>query len=95
MRLSPGGPAPGSGWGPMAGKFLRQNKIRTIFALESFESIPETSRRSLETVNLHLGYLKRHNAVGQLEFELEVTAQAGSCSTVPLAGTEVSSSHYY
>ena len=28
----------------MAGKFLRQSLGRTVFGLESFESIPETSR---------------------------------------------------
>ena len=35
--------------GATAGKFLRQTKGRTVFGLESFESIPETSRSSVET----------------------------------------------
>ena len=35
--------------GATACKFLRQTKGRTVFGLESFESIPETSRSSVET----------------------------------------------
>ena len=35
--------------GATAGKFLRQTKGRTFFGKESFESIPETSRSSVET----------------------------------------------
>ena len=34
----------------MADKFLRQPKGRTVLGLESFESIPETSRRSVESL---------------------------------------------
>ena len=37
------------GWGAMAGEFLRQSLGRTVFGKESFESIPETSRSSVET----------------------------------------------
>ena len=37
------------GWGATAGKFLRQTKGRTVFGKESIESIPETSRSSVET----------------------------------------------
>ena len=43
--MARGGPAAGA----MAGKFLRQTKGRTVFGKESFESIPETSRSSVET----------------------------------------------
>ena len=35
--------------GATAGKFLRQSLGRTVFGKESFESIPETSRSSVET----------------------------------------------
>ena len=57
LSLSPGHRRNGSrprrrrpcGWGATAGKFLRQTKGRTVFGHESFDSIRETSRRSLET----------------------------------------------
>ena len=35
--------------GATAGKFHGQTKGRTVFGLKSFESIPETSRSSVET----------------------------------------------
>ena len=44
--MAGGGPAAG---GAMAGEFLRQSLGRTVFGKESFESIPETSRSSVET----------------------------------------------
>ena len=44
--MAAGGPAAG---GATAGKFLRQSVGRTVFGKESFESIPETSRSSVET----------------------------------------------
>ena len=55
--MAAGGPAAG---GATAGKFLRQTQGRTIFGLKSFESIPETSRGSVETCTwaAKLGYLK-------------------------------------
>ena len=43
------GPEAAFGWGATAGKFLRQSLGRTVFGKESFESIPETSRSSVET----------------------------------------------
>ena len=55
LSLSPSPPQwpqaalPGCGWGATAGKFLRQSLGRTVFGLESFESIPETSKSSVET----------------------------------------------
>ena len=51
LSLSPSQqwPQAAYGWGATAGKFLRQTKGRTVFGLEYFESIPETSRSSVET----------------------------------------------
>ena len=48
--MAAGGPAAG-GLGATAGKFLRQAAKggRTVFGKESFESILETSRSSVET----------------------------------------------
>ena len=40
LSPSPQWPEAACGWGAMAGKFLRQTKGRTVFGLESFESIP-------------------------------------------------------
>ena len=46
LSPSPQWPQAACCWGATAGKFLRQTKgksSRTVFGLESFESIPETS----------------------------------------------------
>ena len=49
LSPSPQWPQAACGWGATAGKFLRKSLGRTVFGLESFESIPETSRSSVET----------------------------------------------
>ena len=49
LSPSPQWPQAACGWGATAGKFLRQSLGRTVFGKESFESIPETSRSSVET----------------------------------------------
>ena len=85
LSLSPaeGGPAAG---GAMAGKSFRQFLGRTIFGLNP--SIP--FQKPLEVKNLHLGYLKRHNAVWGPDL---------SCtSSLPLnfpSGRQVSSFHWH
>ena len=45
--MAGGGPEAGGRW--KASSLLRQTKGRTVFGKESFESIPETSRSSVET----------------------------------------------
>ena len=49
LSPSPQWPEAACGWGAMAGEFLRQSLGRSVFGNESFESIPETSRSSVET----------------------------------------------
>ena len=49
LSPSPQWPQAACCWGATAGKFLRQSLGRTVFGHDSFESIPETSRKYVET----------------------------------------------
>ena len=71
------------GWGATAGKFLRQSLGRTVFGKESFESIPETSRSSVETCTWAIWTWEAQCSLGA---NLNGATWAGSCSTLSLAG---------
>ena len=70
-----------------AGRFLRQSLGRTVFGLDSFESIPETSRSSVETCTW---------PICQEEAQCSLGANLSGASRLLLncpSGRQVSSSH--